>query len=476
MCGCAYRQAYGSCRLQLKKPSQTPAWPRANPQTTHRPSLRCSSPISGARVFATTDRRFLYDHSRPSMLTDTQVFEMDSKQQDVYREVSPLVTSMLDGFNVCIFAYGQTGSGKTFTMAGPPDNRGVNTNALDELFRKVEARKAEFRDELSVAILEIYNENIRDLLAEHVGDRKLTVKSGPEGNYVPELTTVPVSGLDEVLELIELGDVNRTAAATDMNEHSSRSHSIVQVFLNSVNVVTGAKCKGKLNMIDLAGSERVGKSGATGARLKEAQAINKSLSSLGDVIQARCNKQVRVAMIVVVRLWWWWWWWWWWWCVCSDCNRRARPSPVCLACSFFVLLSNHSGRCSRFLTHAALMCLPRTHNIPFLSSLPRAMCRTATQPSHTCSRTRLRRTPRRSCSAASRLLPSTQRSLSARSTGPHALARWNWARCVAMPCRTMCAACHSSSAPPSQRLAAFSDPLPLLFHCLAARSCRPPST
>jgi kinesin family protein C2/C3 len=79
-----------------------------------------------------------------------------------------------------------------------------------------------------------------------------------------------------------------------MNEHSSRSHSIVQVFLNSVNVVTGAKAKGKLNMIDLAGSERVGKSGATGARLKEAQNINKSLSALGDVIQARCNKQGHV--------------------------------------------------------------------------------------------------------------------------------------------------------------------------------------
>ena len=201
---------------------------------------------------------------------------------------------MAQGCCATVLAYGQTGSGKTFTMAGPPDNRGVNTRALDELFKRRDERASEYNDEFTVSILEIYNEQIRDLLAADVGATKLTIKTGPNGNYVPNLTVVPVRSLDEVLELIELGETNRSAACTDMNEHSSRSHSLVQVEMVSKNVVTGSEARGKLNMIDLAGSERISKSGASGTRLKEAQNINKSLSALGDVIQARCNKQGHV--------------------------------------------------------------------------------------------------------------------------------------------------------------------------------------
>ena len=121
-------------------------------------------------------------------------FDFKSTQEGVYQEVSPVVTSVLDGYNVCIFAYGQTGSGKTYTMMGPPDNRGVNTRTLEELFVKSGERSAEVEDKIQVSILEIYCEQIRDLLAENVGAQRLEIRQGDKGNYVPNLTWVPVSG------------------------------------------------------------------------------------------------------------------------------------------------------------------------------------------------------------------------------------------------------------------------------------------
>jgi len=198
-----------------------------------------------------------------------------------------LVTSVLDGFNVCIFAYGQTGTGKTFTMMGPEDNRGVNTRALYELFDLSDKRRKTIEDKIIVSVLEVYNEQIKDLLADDVGERKYTVREGPHGNYVPDLTMVNVDSLDEVIELLALADTNRSTAKTNMNEHSSRSHLILSCYIHSTNKHSGEVSRGKLHLIDLAGSERVGKSGASGVALKEAQNINKSLSALGDVISAR---------------------------------------------------------------------------------------------------------------------------------------------------------------------------------------------
>lgn len=215
------------------------------------------------------------------------VFDTDSTQEQVYKEVSPLVTSVLDGYNVCIFAYGQTGTGKTYTMMGPESSRGVNTRALYELFEMSEKRRSTIEDRITVSVLEVYNEQIKDLLAEDVGERKYTVREGPHGNYVPDLTMVNVDSLEEVIELLSLADMNRSTAKTNMNEHSSRSHLILSCYVVSTNKHSGEVSRGKLHLIDLAGSERVGKSGATGQALKEAQNINKSLSALGDVIAAR---------------------------------------------------------------------------------------------------------------------------------------------------------------------------------------------
>jgi kinesin family protein C2/C3 len=231
---------------------------------------------------------------------DAKVFQFDhvfgpqSTQSEVFEETQPLITSMLDGYNVCIFAYGQTGTGKTHTMEGYGDQPGVNTRALQALFDLAKERKKLFTYDIKVSILEIYNETLVDLLVGRNG-AKLEVKPHPEGGtHVPELTVVPVTCMQDVQRLMEKGKANRSVGATCMNEHSSRSHCILSVYTESRAVATGARAQGKLHLIDLAGSERVGRSGATGDRLKEAQNINQSLSALGDVVAALIAKQKHV--------------------------------------------------------------------------------------------------------------------------------------------------------------------------------------
>merc|ERR1719223_1218421 len=251
-------------------------------------ALCVSFPQQGeVRVFNEKNREKLWEFD--------ETFEPKSKQENVYDEVSALVTSVLDGYCVCIFAYGQTGSGKTYTMTGPPSDRGVNTRALEDLFKRARDRSAEWTDTINVSLLEVYNENIKDLLVAP-GDTqvKLDVKMGEFGNHVPGLTTVNVTNISEVLGLLEKADKNRSSTATNMNEHSSRSHMMLTVTIVSEYKETGMITRGKLNLVDLAGSERIDKSGATGQALKEAQNINKSLSALGDVIAARAMKQSHI--------------------------------------------------------------------------------------------------------------------------------------------------------------------------------------
>ena len=129
--------------------------------------------------------------------------------------------------------------------------------------------------QIQISLLEIYNETIADLLATEPLTSKLTVKRGKNGNYVPGLTTRSVSSPDEVLDIMRRGYKTRTTFATNSNEHSSRSHCMLSVYVVASNKVTDMVARGKLHLVDLAGSERVSKSGVTGARLKEAQAINK---------------------------------------------------------------------------------------------------------------------------------------------------------------------------------------------------------
>jgi len=203
---------------------------------------------------------------------------------------------VLDGYDVCIFAYGQTGSGKSFTMIGTPENRGCNLRALRDLFARSKARREEVADVITVSVVEVYNEAIRDLLQPRgtKSKKKLEVRRGEFGNYVPDLTTVTVQGDDEVLELMAISDEARSQTATDMNDQSSRSHMLMSVTVTSTNLSTKGVTRGQLHLVDLAGSERVDKSGAKGQALKEAQNINKSLSALGDVVAARAQNAPHI--------------------------------------------------------------------------------------------------------------------------------------------------------------------------------------
>lgn len=220
-----------------------------------------------------------------------RVFGPESTQEIVFEAVQPLIISVLDGYNVCIFAYGQTGSGKTFTMEGYGDNIGVSPRSIGELFKIIELNAEDWTYTVNFSMLEIYNESIRDLLNCSNDKDKLDVRQTPEGNVVSGLTELIVTSPQQVLSLMFQGQSNRAVGAHDMNEHSSRSHSILTLTCRGKNMRDGSSTFGKLHMIDLAGSERVSKTDASGDRLKEAQNINKSLSALGDVINALGNKK-----------------------------------------------------------------------------------------------------------------------------------------------------------------------------------------
>ncbi|KAF2316879.1 hypothetical protein GH714_042220 [Hevea brasiliensis] len=162
-------------------------------------------------------KQFKFDH----------VFRPEDNQEAVFAQTKPIVTSVLDGYNVCIFAYGQTGTGKTFTMEGTPENRGVNYRTLEELFRISQERSGVLRYELFVSMLEVYNEKIRDLLVENSNQppKKLEIKQAAEGTQeVPGLIEARVYGTEEVWELLKSGSRARSVGSTSANELSSRSH------------------------------------------------------------------------------------------------------------------------------------------------------------------------------------------------------------------------------------------------------------
>ncbi|XP_075324822.1 kinesin-like protein KIFC3 isoform X1 [Odontesthes bonariensis] len=248
--------------------------------------------------FDSDDDAILYLSSKGKVMTFEldKVFPPQATQEEVFQEVQSLVTSCIDGFNVCIFAYGQTGSGKTYTMEGVADNPGINQRALRLLFSEVTEKAPDWDYRITVSMVEIYNETLRDLLRENPTD-KLDIKMNPDGSgqlYVPGLTENAVQSPEDINRVFELGHMNRATACTNLNEHSSRSHALLIITVSGFNSATGGRTQGRLNLVDLAGSERIGKSGAEGSRLREAQCINKSLSALGDVINALRSKHSHV--------------------------------------------------------------------------------------------------------------------------------------------------------------------------------------
>ncbi|XP_043842946.1 kinesin-like protein KIFC3 isoform X2 [Dromiciops gliroides] len=238
----------------------------------------------------------LLHKGKPVSFELDKVFPPHATQQDVFQEVQALITSCIDGYNVCIFAYGQTGAGKTYTMEGTVENPGINQRALQLLFNEVQEKAADWEYTITVSVAEIYNEALRDLLGKEPQE-KLEIKLCPDGSgqlYVPGLTEFKVQSVEDINRVFEFGHTNRTTEYTNLNEHSSRSHALLIITVRGTDYSTGLRTTGKLNLVDLAGSERVGKSGAEGSRLREAQYINKSLSALGDVISALRSRQGHV--------------------------------------------------------------------------------------------------------------------------------------------------------------------------------------
>ncbi|KAI3947840.1 hypothetical protein MKX01_034505 [Papaver californicum] len=187
------------------------------------------------------------------------VFGPQADQVDIFEDTAPFATSVLDGYNVCIFAYGQTGTGKTFTMEGTEEARGVNYRTLEELFRIMRNRQDQYRYEVSVSALEVYNEQIRDLLVPGsqpgVGAKKLEIRQVAEGiHHVPGLVEAHVSDMNEVWDVLQTGSNARAVGATNANEHSSRSHCIHCVMVKGENLINGECMRSKLWLVDLAGT------------------------------------------------------------------------------------------------------------------------------------------------------------------------------------------------------------------------------
>ncbi|XP_077549714.1 kinesin-like protein 68D isoform X2 [Haemaphysalis longicornis] len=220
------------------------------------------------------------------------VYDCNSKQMDLYDETfRPLVDSVLMGFNGTIFAYGQTGTGKTYTMEGvfnQPECRGVIPNSFEHIFSHI-ARSHNQQYLVRASYLEIYQEEIRDLISKDQ-TKRLELKERPDtGIYVKDLSSFVCKSIKEIEHVMTVGNQNRSVGATNMNLHSSRSHAIFIVTVEHSDLGPDGKHHirvGKLNLVDLAGSERQAKTGTSGDRQKEAIKINLSLSALGNVISA----------------------------------------------------------------------------------------------------------------------------------------------------------------------------------------------
>jgi len=222
--------------------------------------------------------------------TFDSVYDPNTRQDKFYDETGfAIVENVMDGYNGTIFAYGQTGTGKTFTMVGgiSAESAGVVPRTFEHIFQNINTTPTK-TFLVRASFLEIYNEEIRDLLSKNP-KAKLELKDHPDGGvYVKELSNLIVKTVPDLNKVMEMGQSNRSVAATDMNQGSSRSHSIFTITIESAESdADGEHIRvGKMNMVDLAGSERQSKTGATGETLKEATKINMSLSALGNVISA----------------------------------------------------------------------------------------------------------------------------------------------------------------------------------------------
>lgn len=246
-----------------------------------------------------------YDHYSNTWKSYTfdHIFQPYDSQETVFSEYEHCANSILEGYNICILAYGQTGSGKTYTMIGNKSNWGINFRIINKIFTISESKGIDLT--MNLSMYEIYNEEIIDLLNPHNSSGsgnnnsnnsktvKLNVVTTENGTAIQGLTSYEVRDQNDILKYFSIGNENRSTASTNIHEHSSRSHCIMTIEISYTDI-NSKIINGKMSLVDLAGSENIQKSGVKGNRLVETQNINKSLSCLGEVINALDNKSKHI--------------------------------------------------------------------------------------------------------------------------------------------------------------------------------------
>ncbi len=258
-----------------------------------------------------TEKSFAFDHSYWShdgfIRLENGYCEAENPRYATQRKVfddlgQDILNSTFEGYNSCLFAYGQTGSGKSYSVVGGPGNKGIIPIICDELFKRMDTNQdPNVTYQVSLSMMEIYNEKLRDLLNPEVKDLKI-ISSG-EAVQIMGLKPVPVQTYTEISAKMDQGTLNRTIHATNMNKTSSRAHTVVTITFATKRKDPEAKTvstlEAKMNLVDLAGSERASSTGAEGDRLKEGSAINSSLSALGLVITKLVEKSKGNAKVVI---------------------------------------------------------------------------------------------------------------------------------------------------------------------------------
>ncbi|NWI86299.1 KI18A protein, partial [Pitta sordida] len=244
------------------------------------------------------DLKFMFD----------AVFDEGSSQLDVFEHTTKsLIDGLLNGYNCTVLAYGATGAGKTHTMLGSPEDPGVMYLTMMMLYNCIDQIKEEKMCDVAVSYLEIYNEQIRDLL---VASGPLAVREdAQQGVVVQGLTLHQPKSAEEILQMLDYGNKNRTQHPTDANVTSSRSHAVFQIYLRQQDKTASINQNihvAKMSLIDLAGSERARATNAKGARFVEGTNINRSLLALGNVINAladpKCKKHIPYRNSKLTRL------------------------------------------------------------------------------------------------------------------------------------------------------------------------------
>ncbi|KAG6622707.1 kinesin-like protein [Phytophthora cinnamomi] len=249
------------------------------------------------------EKAFTFDYSYNSFVPASEPDH--ASQQIVWEDIGiKVLEHAWNGFNVSLFAYGQTGAGKSFSMVGYGSDKGIIPKASEVIFERIEGNTSEITFKVEASMMEIYNERVKDLF--NPSSDNLKVRDHPsQGPYAEGLTRSAVSSYLEIDRLMNAGILARTTASTNMNATSSRAHTIFQIIVtqSELNTSTGKMTDkvSRINLIDLAGSERAASTGATGSRLKEGAAINQSLSALGNCISALADLANGKKVLVPYR-------------------------------------------------------------------------------------------------------------------------------------------------------------------------------